>query len=365
MNKRILFITAFPPCTNTAGQDYTRRVIEELVKLNYKVSLIYFDYVGHKINVPSDVKILKRMKPTLKNCIKKFKSHPFFTKRFDTELCTYINQIAKDYDLLYFDFSQVTLYSCFINHPVKLLMCHDVIYQRYSRRKIPFNISWIKRTEGAILRKANMIYTFSAKDCKLLKRVYGVMSRPVNFYLKTNTSYQYTNVIVDKNTFCFYGAWNRKENIDCLMWFVNNVLDFINPYIVFNIIGGGMNKETKSKLEKDVRFKVMGYVDNPLDEIAKCQALIAPLRNGAGVKVKVVDAMSTGTPVIGTDVAFEGIEDNSELCLMKRANKAEDYINILNSWQFIEEDVKELAAKEFFDRYNTNHIIEQIDTILL
>lgn len=364
MKKSILFITAFPPCTNTAGQDYTRRVIEKLVELNYKVSLIYFNYVGHKADVPSEVKILKCVTPTLRNCLKNFRFHPFFTKRFDTELCSYINRIAKEYDLLYFDFSQIILYSCFISHPAKLLMCHDVIYQRYSRRKIPFNVAWIKKTEAMILRSSDMVYTFSGKDCKLLKDTYDVISQPVNFYLKTDKYYQYTDTILDANTFCFYGAWNRKENTDCLIWFINNVLGSVmNPHIRYNVIGGGMNSEIRSKLEKDSRFRVLGFVDNPLHEIAKCQALIAPLRHGAGVKVKVVDAMSTGTMVIGTKVAFEGIEDNNRTCLMKMANTAEDYIKQLNNWQFINIDVKKMAAKEFFDRYDTNHITEKIGAI--
>ncbi len=363
--KSILMITAFPPCSRTAGQNYTKRVIEELVRSDYDVSLISFEYPGHAMEVPDTVHILKVCRPNMLNCIKHITYHPFFTKRYDSKLVRYIQKISNMYDLVYFDFSQVMIYSIFLKHPLKLFMCHDIIYQRYSRRKIPFNVYLIKKTESRILNHGDRIFTFSKKDCKLLEKNYNVNSQPVNFYLKTDKSFKYDGVETKANLFCFYGAWNRKENIESLIWFINKVSKRIVPKIKYIVIGGGMDEKNKLKIESDKRFKVIGYVDNPLNEIAKCQALIAPLKKGAGVKVKVVDTLTTGTPVIGTDVAFEGIGDNSNITLFKHATKIEDYINILNGWQFVDKKVKELAAEEFYNRYNANHIVEIINEEML
>lgn len=363
--KSILMITAFPPCSRTAGQNYTKRVIEELVRSDYDVSLISFEYPGHAMEVPDTVHILKVCRPNMLNCIKHITYHPFFTKRYDSKLIRYIQKISNMYDLVYFDFSQVMIYSIFLKHPLKLFMCHDIIYQRYSRRKIPFNVYLIKKTESRILNHGDRIFTFSKKDCKLLEKNYNVNSQPVNFYLKTDKSFKYDEVETKANLFCFYGAWNRKENIESLIWFINKVSKCIVPKIKYIVIGGGMDEKNKLKIESDKRFKVIGYVDNPLNEIAKCQALIAPLKKGAGVKVKVVDTLTTGTPVIGTDVAFEGIGDNSNITLFKHATKIEDYINILNGWQSVDKKVKELAAEEFYNRYNTNHIVEIINEEML
>ena len=41
---KILFITAFPPCQKTAGQDYTRRLILDLIEKGHEVYLIYAEY---------------------------------------------------------------------------------------------------------------------------------------------------------------------------------------------------------------------------------------------------------------------------------------------------------------------------------
>lgn len=93
--KSILMITAFPPCSRTAGQNYTKRVIEELVRSDYDVSLISFEYPGHAMEVPDTVHILKVCRPNMLNCIKHITYHPFFTKRYDSKLIRYIQKILQ------------------------------------------------------------------------------------------------------------------------------------------------------------------------------------------------------------------------------------------------------------------------------
>ena len=181
--KRILYITAFSPCQKTAGQDYSRRLILDLLEKGHFVSLVYAEYHGHSAELPDSVQILRVISPSLRNCIKKPLFHPFFTKRFDEETLRFIQGVASDYDMLYFDFSQVHLYSLFISHPCKVLMCHDVIAQKFSR-KGRLQLPWIKRTEGKILRSANQIVTFSKKDSDFIEETYGLKSTSVNFYLK-------------------------------------------------------------------------------------------------------------------------------------------------------------------------------------
>ena len=189
--KRILYISAFPPCQKTAGEDYSRRLLRDLIDSGHKVSLIYAEYPGHSPELPEQIEVLRKIKPSLQNCLSKLKFHPFFTKRFDFRALDFIQSIADDYDMLYFDFSQVHLYSLYINHPNKVLMCHDVIAQKFSRKGI-LQLPWIKKTEGAVLRTASQIITFSEKDCDFLKKTYDLKSIHVNFYLK-NGKFDYEN----------------------------------------------------------------------------------------------------------------------------------------------------------------------------
>lgn len=75
-------------------------------------------------------------------------------------------------------------------------------------------------------------------------------------------------------------------------------------------------------------------------------------------KSKVIDALSSGTSVLGTDVAFEGIEDNKNNKLFYRLYEAYEYANILNNWENKSVNDKQEAANEFFLNYNTNHFTD-------
>lgn len=356
---KYLIITAFPPCQKTAGQDYTRRLINDLRKNGAEISLIYAEYPNHDIELPEDVKILKVIKPNLLKCLRKISFHPFYTKRFDYNLLEYLKTIVKEFDVVYFDFSQVHLYSLYIDHPNKILMCHDIIAQKFERKGF-LQLPWIKKSERKILLSANKIITFSKKDCEYLKQAYGLQSLPVNFYLKNQKIEYDDNFELDKNKFCFYGAWNRSENYECLYSFIKNIYPSLNEEIKIVILGGGMDKKLAAKLKMYSRIEVKGFVDNPVIEIAKCQALIAPLRHGAGVKVKVIDALTSGTSVIGTDITFEGIEDNKDNRMFINIYCDKDIIKILNNWESYSISKKQRAADEFYERYNHNHFTDII-----
>ena len=242
-------------------------------------------------------------------------------------------------------------------------MCHDVMAQKYSRKN-KTQLPLVKRTERKTLSSAHYIVTFSEKDAALIWRNYTLKARSVNFYLKTSR-FSYDNVKIERSVFCFYGAWNRSENLCALKEFLKAAREKLPREIVIKIIGGGLPKKEIARLCKWNNVFYLGFIENPIAEIAKCQALIAPLKKGAGVKVKVIDALSCGTPVIGTDIAFEGISDNETHKLFHIAQNNSEIIQTLKIWNAVTAEYKQSAANEFFDRYNTNHFPDLLDDLAL
>lgn len=59
-------------------------------------------------------------------------------------------------------------------------------------------------------------------------------------------------------------------------------------------------------------FVVRGWVGDLTTEIAKSRMLLAPLRFGAGLKSKILEAFNVGTPVATTEIGAEGIEQSHE-----------------------------------------------------
>lgn len=368
MNK-ILFISAFPPSNKTAGQNYTCQLLNDLSK-DYKIDMIYWSYAGHKAIVPEEVNIREEIVLTkvqkVFNAIKAFIFFPLFTVRFDWRVCRQIKKIALDYDILYYDFSQIFLYSLFIRHPLKVFMCHDVISQKYSRKRLSSLYLWlVKLTESLLLKTAHLRLCFSAKDVTYIMREFCLSAQKVSFYISDQI--RCTNQLNYEvgNYFVLFGAWNRPENYEGLLWFCEKVLPHCDISCV--VIGGGMSEDVKRKAECD-KLKCVGFVDNPYTLIASSVALIAPIFQGAGVKVKVVESLALGIPIIGTDIAFEGI-DNIEYSINKQAlilaNNAYEFIQKIKEFEFPSIVEKESIRTSFMRNYQCNSfrsILEAIET---
>lgn len=311
---RILFISAFPPNKKTAGQNYTRLLLHDLSKDN-EISLYYCTYPGHSVDIDSELDV-NSCRRSLFHKVRNFFFFPFlfpfFTSKFSLRLLFKIRRISKSYDLLYFDFSQTFIYSLFVNHQNKVFMSHDVIYQMFSRKKYGaffLNLVFIRLTENCLFRSAKKICCFSEKDKDLILKTYGKDSLVVSFYIDPLLSNLNTSELDIAEYFVLYGSWSRKENMHGLLWFLDNVYVRVSNKVKLVVIGGGLNDFAKRKIQFYSNIQYLGFVENPYPYIYQAKAVLAPLFMGAGVKVKVIESLAAGTPVIGTNIAFEGIKD--------------------------------------------------------
>lgn len=358
MMKKILFISAFPPSNKTAGQNYTVQLLNDISKDN-TIDLYYWNYPGHEPLIPPTVNIIgtKTINKFQKiiNAITAFFFFPLFTVRFNIGDCLKIRKLALLYDIIYFDFSQVFLYSLFIKHPCKVFMCHDIITQKFSRKRFASLFIWyVKLSERVILKTANLRMCFSEKDVNYTREILKLDSHKVSFYISNQVKEAARSENPIDNYFVLFGAWNRPENYKGLVWFTENVLP--NCDIRCVIIGGGMNDEVKSKIMLS-KVEYLGFVEDPYPIISRSACLLAPLFQGAGVKVKVIESLALGTPVIGTDIAFEGIDnfkysgENDALIL---AQDAYDFIDKIRNFKTPSIVDKGEIRRYFLDNYQSN-----------
>lgn len=329
--KRILFITPFPPSTIGAGVNYTRQLLEEL-SISFKIDLIYFKtqedskYTPPNTNI-SVIKIFDISK------LGKFFSaislpliFPLFSAKFSFFKLNTIRGIIKNgrYEIIYFDFSQMFLYGKFSHGPNKIFMSHDIIGQRYERKN-KFIGEWAKLSERWVLKSNNKIFTFSQKDSDLLRNWYKLESSSTQFYFEKNVELAYPKKI--ESYFVFFAMWKRPDNYEGLDWFVKNVMPLLKDE-QFKIIGSGLPDYLKETISNLNNVEYLGFVDDPYPIIANSKALISPLFHGAGVKVKVLDALAVGAPIIGTDISFEGVDDIYSSLIFK-ASTPREFGNII------------------------------------
>lgn len=104
----------------------------------------------------------------------------------------------------------------------------------------------------------------------------------------------------------FIGTLSWYANEEGIIWYIKNVLNYLDSYPTHQIIGSGASENLTSMVSKIPEISALGYVDNlePFYQSAKC--LIAPLKSGSGIKIKIIDALARGLPIVTTPIGIEG-----------------------------------------------------------
>ena len=288
------------------------------------------------------------------NCIKHPFTHPLFTKRFNRRILEYLQSIAPGYDVLYFDYTQTAIYSLFIDHPDKVIRCHDIMAQKFYRQH-PFLLPWIKHSERKLLSSAAKVFVPSDKDARIVSETYGISSLYTHECLH---DFDFPKTISAEKSFVFFGLWSRKENLNGLVWFVKNVLPLVKHELrnSFSVMGGGLSEQNRVKYLEENNIEYLGFVKDCYGTIVRKSAVIVPLFEGAGVKVKVLDSFTTGTPVIGTELAFEGIPFVNGLQIQKQT--AQDFADAINDFTPLVLEEKKKCQKNFLEKYNNYHLAD-------
>ena len=334
--KKILFITAFTPEENCGGGKNTIGLINDLSK-SFEVDLVYWEsrsegsYTSPNKNVVIQL-IFKssRLRQLLNILLMPF-LYRYFTGKFNwLSLIRIRGLIIKNkYDVVFFDHSQVFLYSKFIDKKTpKFLLSLDVISQRVSRKSNKLIQKFCISSESFCLSaQSSYSIVLNEKDRSLIKEFFGIDSAVCFVYFDEKVTLCETSVINDE--FVFFGNWIREDNLYGLLWFLDKVLPFIKDPIKIKIIGS-VDYDLSKYIKKNLDIRSLGFVDNPYPIISNCRAMVAPLFTGAGVKVKVIESFACGTPVIGTEIAFEGISKDYSTMMFK-AHTPQEYAHFINN----------------------------------
>lgn len=123
---------------------------------------------------------------------------------------------------------------------------------------------------------------------------------------------------------------NRPENHDAVVWFADHVLERAVQEAPVRLTVLGNRPDPALAARQDPAIEVLGYQVDVRPFFANALCLVAPLRFGAGIKVKILEAMSAGLPVLTTRVGIEGIPAengrNFYLC-----ESPEDYLQSISA----------------------------------
>jgi len=199
--------------------------------------------------------------------------------------------------------------------------CHDMHHIRLARE---FNITHdknkliesnaIKEIEMEIFKKVDVIHVVGDFEYTYLKGIFNdkvIRNIPLFFYKE-----KCNNIEKDfskRNGLILVAGLKHYPNYDGLVWFSKEVYPKILdkfPHMVWHIVSSDIPNDIKN-LESE-NIKVEGFLsDKELHLLyQKCRIAIAPLRIGAGVKGKIIEAAYNQIPMVTTSIGGEGL-DNS------------------------------------------------------
>lgn len=219
-----------------------------------------------------------------------------------------------------------------------------------------------KSRELNLMKKSDVVLTLSEEERRILHEEYKVNNVSIApIFIFEKFEYEGKSFELRKDIL-FVGGFSHSPNYDGIKWFINKVFPLIleeKSDLILNIAGSNPPEELLSLKNKNII--VHGYVsEDKLKQLYENNRIcIIPLRYGAGVKGKLIEAMYHQIPIVSTSIGIEGLpnidivpsdEDNdfARRVLELYDCKEECKIQTKNSLNFIKNKYSEKAAINYF-----------------
>ncbi len=195
---------------------------------------------------------------------------------------------------------------------------HDLHFLRERREyeithdpKILEDAEYWRSMELSMMKKADISYYPSQVEIDAIHAIDpAINAKAITAYV-FNTKAAVEKDYQKREGLLFVGGFAHPPNKDGVLWFAKEIFPRIRqqiPDIVFRIVGSHADEEVLA-LGQQPGIEVLGFVsDERLEELyQECRIVVVPLRYGAGVKGKVVEALHAGSAIVTTACGAEGI----------------------------------------------------------
>ena len=171
-----------------------------------------------------------------------------------------------------------------------------------------------KAIEFSLMQKASVSYYPSYVERDAIKMIdEDINVKAITAYVYESFKEQIDEDFSRREGLMFVGGFAHPPNADAVLWFAGEIWPRIYDELAvpFYIVGSKVTEEIKALEIPGSGIVVKGFVsDEELEQLyAECRLVVVPLRYGAGVKGKVVEAIYNGAPVVTTSIGAEGLTD--------------------------------------------------------
>lgn len=254
-----------------------------------------------------------------------FNGQPWMMIRDDrTAMRQLINKLAQqqDFEIAHADQLNMAQYAERVSDTRKVLDTHNALWLLYKRladtmnpgpKKWLLERDWrlLKRYEGQLCHRFDAITAVSEEDKAALEEAAG---HPLQMAVIPIAVDLDELPLVERGSqadhVLHFGTMYWPPNIDGITWFLNEVLPIIrqqHPEAIVDLVGSRPPQSLIARGQEDTRINVTGYVPELTPYLETAGVFIVPLRAGGGMRVKILEALARGLPLVTTSLGCEGI----------------------------------------------------------
>lgn len=252
-------------------------------------------------------------------------STPWFIARDNTremrELLADLCQ-KENFDIVHADQLNMAQYARRIPEAARILDAHNALWLLYRRLAQTTHNFWMgqflerewrlmKRYEGAVCRTFDAVLAVSEADKTALQEASNgqgnLMVAPIAV---DPEEVQLIPRVPQADHILHIGTMFWPPNVDGVLWFLREIYPIIQrarPGVHFDIVGARPPKEIIEFGHRQEGVTVTGYVKEPGEYLKKTGVMVVPLLAGGGMRVKILEALAEGLPIVTTSIGCEGI----------------------------------------------------------
>lgn len=230
-----------------------------------------------------------------------------------------------------------------------------------------------KREIASILR-CDLSLMVSEFEIELLQKQFKI-SKDLLFHLPIFAErLNEIPTFIERNDFVFIGNFLHEPNWDCVKYLSETIWPLLHkklPEAKMLIYGAYPSQKVLELHKPKQNFYIKGRADAAFEVIKKAKVVLAPIRFGAGIKGKLLEAMQCGTPSITSSIGAEAMAGalNWNGFVNDNPNEfVEATVKVYNDeklWQQCQENGFEILDKRYKKSLFEKDFITEIDSVLV
>lgn len=213
----------------------------------------------------------------------------------------------------------------------------------------------LKKYEESTLKRVAGIIAISEEDGNYFKQFEPEVKTTV---IPVPSKIDFPKVDYKQNDFYFLGAMDWQPNIEGIKWLYEKVIPNGITAGTFYLAG----RNLKPNKYKHTNVKVVGEVDNAVDFILAHGICLIPLHSGSGIKIKLLENMAIGKPIITTQEGIRGVNvtDRKEVFIANTPSEFRAAMEQLQNDKALRTRLGKNAKKFIQDNYGSKQLTRKL-----